>query len=187
MMRERGKEGKLQVMAAMSLFRLSGLVQWSADSARFTAVPYSIFDLSWRNVDPVFGRFVCWMNFSMAAEFLAKGVCLLCDLEVRKLRNGKTVFGTFKDLQKPLRQLCAAVHLEENQRQVILKVYKHLGSEIRNRDAHAYVPNVRTAHFDYVRDECVPCLNLLISCLPGGAAEIAKWTEDPQEYIASVL
>ena len=33
---------------------------------------------------PVFGRLICWINFSAGAEFLAKGVCLLNGIDVRQ-------------------------------------------------------------------------------------------------------
>jgi hypothetical protein len=186
MMREREIDGKLQVIAAMSLFRLSRLIQWDADSARFTAISHSGFNSLWPEIDPVFGRLVCWINFAMAAEFLAKGVCLLRDVEIRELRNGKTKFGTFGDLQNALKQLCAVVHVEKDQQQAILKGYQRLGSEIRNRDAHAYMPNVRDAHFDIVRDQCVSSFNLLISWLPEGPHEINKWCDDAAQFIASL-
>jgi hypothetical protein len=67
-------DGRLQVTAGVSLLECSRLVEWSPDQAEFSAVPREIFEFSWRrDVDPVFGRLVCWINFSAGAEMLAKG------------------------------------------------------------------------------------------------------------------
>lgn len=174
------------MIAAMRLFRFSGLIHWDAGSARFTEESQSTFDSSWPKIDPVCGRLICWISFSAAAEFFAKGICLLRNVEVRKQHNGKVKFGTFGDLQEALKRLSDVVDLEEKQRQMILQVYERLRSEIRNRDAHAYIPNVRASHFDFVRDECVPCLNLLISCLPISPQEINKWSDEAPQFIASL-
>jgi len=170
----------------MRLFQFSGLIRWDADSARFAEQSQSIFDSSWPKIDPVCGRLICWISFSAAVEFLGKGVCLIRDVEVRRQQGGQVKFGTLGDLQDALKRLWNVTDLEEEQRRLILKVYKHLGSEIRNRDVHAYVPNVRARHFNFVRDECVPCFNLLISCLPFETEEINKWSEEAPQFIASL-
>lgn len=191
-MRERELDGKLQVIAAMSLFRLSGLIYWDAVSTHFTAVSHSSFDSSWPKVDPVFGRLVCWINVSTGAEFLLKGVCLRRNVEIRKPKGERTDFGTLGDLcqdgpqKSALTRLFKTVHAAEKEQQTILKGYQRLRSEIRNRDVHAYVPNVRDEHFDMVPDQLVPCLNLLISWLPGDQQEISKWCDEAPEFIASL-
>jgi hypothetical protein len=77
-------DGRLQVTAAVSLLEFSRLVQWNPNSTRFIPVPRQTFEFSWeKDVDPVFGRLICWINFSAGAEFLAKGVCLLHNVEIR--------------------------------------------------------------------------------------------------------
>ena len=81
-------DGRLQVTAALSLLEFSRLVKWSPDTAKFTPVPRETFESSWRKeIDPVFGRLICWINFSAGAEFLAKGVCLLRGVEFRKTQE----------------------------------------------------------------------------------------------------
>ena len=77
-------DGRLQVTAALSLLERSMLVNWEPDSSQFVPAQRKAFESSWRNdVDPVFGRLICWINFSAGAEFLAKGVCLLNEVEIR--------------------------------------------------------------------------------------------------------
>ncbi len=71
-------DGKLQVLAAVALLEQSRLVEWMPKHAKFRPVPRETFEFSWKkDVDPVFGRLICWINFSAGAEFLAKGVCIL--------------------------------------------------------------------------------------------------------------
>lgn len=192
-MRERQIEGKLQIMAAMGLLKFSRLVRWDTALAEFVAVPRDSFESDWRSaVDPVFGRLICWINFSAGAEFMAKGTCLLCDVEIRESKKGKIRFGTLGNLYQKtppndaLWRLCAAVNAEDDQRQRLLDAYKHLAIDIRNRDAHAYVPNVRNDHFDDVRDGFVPCFKLLLSWMPDGPNTINKWMDDASEFIESL-
>src|SRR5581483_2603794 len=78
-------DGKLQVASAINLLEFSRLVRWDRNSEQFTPVDQGTFDLAWQdNVSPVFGRLICWINFSAGAEFLAKGVCLLNGIDVRR-------------------------------------------------------------------------------------------------------
>jgi hypothetical protein len=193
-MRERKIDGRLQVIAAMSFLNFSRLVRWDINSAEFTAVPRDLFESAWRReVDPVCGRLICWINFSAGAEFLAKGVCLLRDVEVRKPKNdGTTDFGTLGQLYRhrppndALKRLCAVVNADNKQQALLLDAYKFLASDIRNRDAHAYVPNVRDNHFAVARDQFVPCFNFLISWLREGQQVITKWMEDAPRFVASL-
>lgn len=96
-------------------------------------------------------------------------------------------FGTLGDLyQIGLRRLFEVVNAPESQRQLIIDGYKYLTSEIRNRDAHAYVPNVRDNHFHDIEDRFVPCFNLLASWLKKGPQTINKLMEGSQEFIGSL-
>jgi hypothetical protein len=186
-MREREIDGRLQIIAAMRLFKFSRLIQWDQLPAKFNAVPHDSFESDWREVDPVCGRLICWINFSAGAEFLAKGVCLLRDVDVREDKKGAVNFGTLGILyQVKLRQLFTVVDAPERERKLIVDGYQHLANEIRNRDAHAYVPNVRDSHFHDVSDRFVPCFNLLTSWLAGGPQAINRLMEGSQEFIASL-
>jgi hypothetical protein len=83
-MRDLETDGRLQVISAVALLRLSGLVDWDRGSVRFIGNDLNRFHRLWSDLDPVFGRLACWINFSAGAEFLAKGVCLLQEVDVRK-------------------------------------------------------------------------------------------------------
>lgn len=140
-----------------------------------------------KEVDPIVGRLICWITFSAGAEYLAKGVCLLRGVDIRKLKNdGTTDFGTLKNLHQTwLKKLCAAIHASETDRDRVTACYEHLAS-IRNRDAHGYVPNIRDSHFDDVRNRFVPCFNLLMMWLPMGRQQVDLLITDSSRFIASV-
>ena len=80
-------EGQLQLTSAISLLEFSGLVGWDNETARFLPVEQLEFDLYWERVRKVFGRLICWIIFSAGAEFLAKGVCLLNEIDIRNPRQ----------------------------------------------------------------------------------------------------
>lgn len=77
-------DGRLQVTAAVSLLKNSKLVNWVPPTTRFAPVPRADFESLCRDVDPVFGRLICWILFAAGAEFLAKGVCLVNGVEIRR-------------------------------------------------------------------------------------------------------
>src|SRR5262245_39228498 len=78
-------DGRLQATAGAVLLHRSRLLQWSSGLADFVPVPRQTFEYSWRmDVDPAFGRLMCWIQFSAGAEFWLKGLCLLHGIEVRK-------------------------------------------------------------------------------------------------------
>ena len=55
----------------------------------------------------------------------------------------------------------------KEQANLLLAAYSLLASTIRNRDTHAYIPNVRDHHLSLVNDLFAGCFNLLVSWLPG--------------------
>ena len=82
-----------------------------------------------------------------------------------------------------LKQLCSVVGATHDQEQRLLAAYRFLTKCIRNRDAHAYVPNVRDQHFSLVPDLFTDCFNLLIGWLAGGPQTVNLWREEAQEFI----
>ena len=209
-------DGRLQVTAGISLLEISRLVRWDPASSMFVPIPREMFERSWYDtVDPVFGRLICWINFSAGAEFLAKGVCLLHGVEIRwkdkvplyptsDLKTWATEFHSFtkKNLKRygsmdttnfgalghlvypkkvtkksAFELLCEKVLARDDQREMLLAAYKLLAATIRNRDSHAYVPNVRDGHFLLVPDLFTRCFNLLVSWIPDGPAVINCWRD----------
>jgi len=77
-------DGRLQVLAGTALLEKSRLVEWNASACEFFAVERDAFEAKWqKEIDPVFGRLLCWIVFSAGAEFLAKGVYLLRGMEIQ--------------------------------------------------------------------------------------------------------
>lgn len=213
-------DGRLQITAAASLLEKSRLVEWDTAIYKFQPVKWEVFDLSWRDIDPVFGRLICWIMFAAGAEFLAKGICLVNGIgefrddrevprypdkitskwisEFRKNQDvGGTMtvtnFGTLKDLMSPkkgkaapLTWLCRTVNAKPEQEDLLLAAYKLLQRTIRNRDAHAYVPNVRDLHHSLVPDLFSDCFNLLVSWLPDGPGTLNKWRDEAASFVTSL-
>lgn len=208
-------DGRLQVTAAVSLLEKSLLVEWDSRTARFNPIQKDQFEQTWRrNVDPVFGRLICWIMFAVGSEFLAKGVCLVREIEIRteqevprypsepikqwasKYRKDwrvggtmmTTFFGTLSDLttdkksEASLSRLCTEVSATDEQKELLLASYDLLRKTIRNRDAHAYVANVRDLHHSLVPEIFCQCFNLLADWLPGGPIIINKWRSEATSF-----
>jgi len=111
------------------------------------------FNLHWPTIDPKFGRWLCWVAFGVGAENVVKGA--------------------FAQRQYDLKQFGASLPLktflgmpDEHVEFVSTAIFR-LATEVRNRDAHEYVPNVRNNDFPYLASEFVPALNHILACLPG--------------------
>lgn len=219
-MKDPKTDGRLQVTAAAALLRNSMLVEWNPELCKFVPVPREVFASSWREVDPVFGRLICWISFAAGAEFLAKGTCLVRGVEIRRpvsvpaypvtdvelwapgfrkdYKSGGTVitthFGTLVNLygnrkkKNPaaLCKLCSTVGATPEETDLLLAGFELLGRSIRNRDAHAYLPNERDSHFELVSALFAPCFNILVSWLPGGPSTLNLWQADAEHFIAAV-
>lgn len=217
-------DGRLQIVAGTRLLEFSGLVQWDAVNSRFICITKHDFEQYWQSkLDPDFGRLISWIMFSAGAEFLAKGVCLVNGIEIRKKDKDQapaypsesiqdwaskvqddwracgtieiTNFRTLGDLTAkeskkkisgPLRRLCDKSKATIDQRALLLSAYTLLHKTIRNRDVHAYVPNVRNDHHSVVLELFCPCFNLLMGWLPGGAQILNDWRRDHASFLAQL-
>ena len=99
-------------------------------------------------------------------------------------------FGTLGDLiyDKPdrpaaLRQLCHIMEASQKDEQRVLATYILLAKSIRNRDAHAYIPNARDQHQSLVPALFTEVFNLLACWLPGGRKMINQWMGEAQSLI----
>jgi hypothetical protein len=211
-------DGRLQVTAGASLLEKSRLVEWDSQTARFNPIQNGRFEQAWRHdVDPNFGRLICWIMFSTGAEFLAKGVCLVRGVELRKEKKvpcypsgpiqdwackfnkdgystdtmTTTFFGTLSALtgkgsHAPLSRLCTKVCATNDEKELLIAAYDLLRKTIRNRDAHAYVPNVRGFHHSVVADVFCPCFNALVSWLPDGPSILNAWRGEAASFMAKL-
>ena len=216
-MRDAKIDGRLQVTAGLSLLQNSRLVEWVAGDCKFVQVPKERFESSFRtDIDPVFGRLICWINFSAGSEFLAKGLCLLHGVDTRtektvpayptddidnwvsryrqewKSAGTMTVtdFGTLGNLLydgkgkvPPLSRLCEAVGAKPKEEDLLFAGYQLLMRSIRNRDVHAYVPNVRDSHYNLVPELFTRCFNLLVSWLPDGPTTLNRWKAEAKSFL----
>jgi len=201
--------GRLQVVAGASLLGYSKLVSWDRNRSQFDSVSHDVFTEFWRSdVHPVFGRLICWIAFAAGAEFLAKGLCLLNGVDIRRNhavlqypsqplhrwaqdviagRASKVRVLHFGELgglcyprgQSPsaLELLSSNLGLPKADQDMLIAAYRLLAGAIRNRDAHAYRPNERDAHFWLVNDLFTPCLNLLVAHLPTGSPVLTSWID----------
>jgi hypothetical protein len=99
-----------------------------------------------------------------------------------------TYFGTLGNLTEgpnaPLKQLFAILDPPDEDTELVLAAYKLLTRAIRNRDAHAYVPNVRDDHFSLVPDLFTKSFNLLLSWLPIDPQTLNEWREEAPQFIS---
>lgn len=211
-------DGRLQVTAGASLLEKSLLVEWDSQAARFNPIQNGRFEQAWRHdVNPDFGRLICWIMFSTGAEFLAKGACLVRGIEIRKEKEvpcypsgpiqdwaskfnkdgystdtmTTTFFGTLSALtgkgsHAPLSRLCTKVCATNDEKELLIAAYDLLRMTIRNRDAHAYVPNVRGFHHSVVEEVFCPCFNMLVSWLPDGPSILNVWRGEAASFIAKL-
>jgi|ERR1035438_3393323 hypothetical protein len=189
------EEGWRQIEAGVALIVWSRLAFWDPQNLSLVASKESDFEsrAGHKEVHGQFGRLICWIEFGVGAEYLAKGVCILrgCDLTgqtkcIRLPQLGEDIdnwiqlvnendqsiheselsFGTLAKL--PLGQILKP----GQERDLVLASIKLLASTIRNRDAHRYAQNVRTFHFHLVKSLFVPAFNILLASLDKGELRI---------------
>lgn len=106
-----------------------------------------------------------------------------------------TYFGTlgtltFEDQKagkmSPLSQLCMTSNATKAQTDLILAAYQLLQRGIRNRDAHAYVPNVRDSHHFLIPNLFSEAFNILVAWLPNGKNTLTEWRADAPSIIQSM-
>lgn len=101
-----------------------------------------------------------------------------------------TKFGTLGDLTRgnasPLIKLCSSVGASPQEKDWLFAAYEFLRTSIRNRDAHAYVPNVRDSHFNLVPELFSNCFNILVSWLPDGPTTLNHWRSESRKFVASL-
>jgi hypothetical protein len=86
-----------------------------------------------------------------------------------------------------IERLAVKCNATTEQARIVLGTFTLLGTAIRNRDAHAYVPNVRAAHHWLVHDLFVEAINLLVSWIPnGGGHRLQQWLDQAEEFVQSL-
>lgn len=181
-----------QVKAGVALIRWSRLASWDAKQGSLVAAEEAVFKLHHKGLHKEFGRLLCWIAFSVGAEYLIKGICLLNghnlsekvdvirvpspDEDIRdwvSLVIGKDPsiclqdcsFGMLGKTRTHIKYLLEEIQTEERERDLVLAGIDLLTKTIRNRDAHRYVWDVRGLHFHVVEKLFVPAFNILLGSL----------------------
>lgn len=219
-MRDIEEDGQLQTTAGAVLVNQSRLVRWDSESLKFLPVPHKEFEQSWKkNIEPVFGRLMCWIQFSAGMEFWLKGLCLLNGVEFRRTKLvgkypnvdidewareyserwescGRMSITNYNTLGKltdrsgntqtsTLDEVMISRKVNEKDRQIVHAAAHFLAKTIRNRDAHSYTPNVRSAHHKLVPELFARCLNITSVWIPGGPSVLNDWIKDPKKLVAA--
>lgn len=76
-MHSQRSEGCEQIRAGVSLIHGSRLARWKSPPPSFEPVQETDYEAGHAGVDSNFGRVISWITFSVGAEYLAKGVCIV--------------------------------------------------------------------------------------------------------------
>ena len=138
-----------RVASGIELMIWSRLASWNGLRLK-ASTDQDIFNQHWPTIDPRFGRWLCWVAFGVGAEGILKGVFGIKGYPVERFGAShpwKTHMGMSDE------------NVDRVSKAVSLLV------EIRNRDAHGYVPGVRDSNFPEVASQFVPALNQVLDCL----------------------
>lgn len=83
-------------------------------------------------------------------------------------------------------RLCKTVGASAKESELLHAAYELLRRSTRNRDAHAYVPNVRDSHYYLAAELYCICFNMLVSWLPGGAITLNAWKAEARAFISMI-
>jgi len=179
-------EGWRQVRAGVALIVWSKLASWDAQKLILVATKEAEFESvsGHQKVQGEFGRLICWITFSVGAEYLAKGACLLNGRKLAK--DVKVVRLPSQDIEEWIRLVNAndpsiyecdisfgvlgdvpvdKIVKSGRERNLVAAGFKLLSSAVRNRDAHRYAQNVRAFHFHLVEKLFVPAFNVVLASL----------------------
>jgi len=96
-----------------------------------------------------------------------------------------TKFGTLGDLfnsnkqhRSPIEQFFDVAVNTKMDQDIIFSAFNLLMRSIRNRDIHAYIPNVRDNHNYLVPELFCRCFNIIKECVPGGGCKLNYWIQN---------
>jgi hypothetical protein len=104
-------------------------------------------------------------------------------VEITKFGTLATIMQRDGSVPSALEELLDSCRADRTERGLIGAAYRLLQLSIRNRDAHAYVPNVRDSHYHLVPELFARCLNVMAGWLPGGAGTLNEWRADAGRFI----
>ena len=156
-----------QVIAGIDIIDWSNLASWNPAQGRLNAAKDDApFDAHWKQIHSRSGRWLCWIAFSVGAESLVSGAFGLNGHKAKKFGMSHS----WDQIKMPV----------EYHSEVTAAINK-LATQVRNRDAHQYLPEVRATDFPFINSEFVPALNRIIECLDRDALKqrYASSSESP--------
>ncbi len=138
------------LLGAVELVNWSGLARGSTAEALIAQTDIDAFNDHWEKILPHYGRWLCWIAFSVGAEGIISAA-------FRAHGRNPGSFGGEHGW--------AAIGLQSSEIGEVEEPIKHL-ADVRNRDAHWYEANRRDEEFQYVESEYVPALNLILKTVP---------------------
>ena len=170
--------GWQNLRAGISLISWSKLAIWDKDNLKLIAnedkqlATYEGF----KDVHNEYGRVICWVTFSVGAEYLVKGYYIL-----EKQMKGMQVYDKKGEevteryiINAPLLKLLLIIDnfIEQGtESQTIKKSLHHLRKFIRNRDIHSYEKDVRGNNLYLVKNKFLPAFNLMLASLDQSGLE----------------
>jgi hypothetical protein len=182
---------ELQISAGICLIVQSGLLKLSEEN-KFSVQEIHQFENFANEKHPKFGRIMCWILFSTGVEYLCKGyliskksltptkaekIKLAKESEINKdwtekvlARDDKVVIvNEIYDQLGGVTQRIASVLIKKSEisSDIANKTRSVLGmftDAIRNRDAHAYMEDVRKDHFELTKPIC-EALNVVMGAI----------------------
>ena len=155
--------------ADQALIEKSGLANYRGE--HFVACGnQAVFNEHWKEeFHPTIGRYMAWVLFSVGAENLAKAVCVCNGVQV----SSTATLGTYTRSGGYFRELFNETVLGDVDLNTLLEGYKRLG-QVRNRDAHSYHKDVRSADFPLVEQWFVPAFNIAVDAMKRAAHQLSE-------------
>jgi len=183
-------EGKQQIKVGLELIVWSNLACWDANNLKLVSNNVESFE----NYDGLkadykkYGRLICWIIFSVGAEYIGKGFCLVnehnliipdklvirslklneelrswinlvvSDKKSDKITQNDVYFGTLGKLEGIIGKYIN----DDFDSKLVEACYIYLANSIRNRDVHRYTKDTRGFHFHMVEKLFVPAFNIIL-------------------------
>ncbi len=163
--------GWQNLRAGISLVNWSKLAIWDSDTLKLIAnedkslATYEGF----KDVHNEYGRLICWITFSVGAEYLIKGFLIVLKDEKGLIipdKKGKPM-ADHEILGAGMRFLVNSIekHIVQNSECNRLKTCLTDLLKLRNRDVHNYKKDVRGSNLNLVKSKFMPAFNLMLASL----------------------
>jgi hypothetical protein len=184
------------VGAGLRLITFSKLAAWDQGLQALSPAEKTQFEgrQGHKRLDPVLGRLICWVCFSLGTEYLLKRACISRGLSIESTALALRLPDATESIADwTPSALAKALSAQENvpkyktlgelpvsklvpkgpDREFVRAACRLFASAIRNRDAHGNARDVRAMHFHLVPTLFVPALNKVIEHLDSSVLKAA--------------